>query len=78
MEPVPNQTSPTIQFAPGQVVSFTYRNWKGAVDERTVRVISLEYGSTEWHPEAQWFMRAFDVRKQSVRLFAIRDMIPRR
>ncbi len=43
---------------------------------RTVRVIRLSYGSTEWHREPQWLLEALDVEKGAVRMFAVRDMAP--
>jgi predicted DNA-binding transcriptional regulator YafY len=76
MLPVQNQTPLAIEFAPGQVIRFRYKNWQGVVAERTARVVSLVYGSTEWHPEPQWLLRAFDFERQDVRLFALRDMLP--
>jgi predicted DNA-binding transcriptional regulator YafY len=66
----------TVEFAPGQTIHFRYRNWQGVVAERTARVICLVYGSTEWHPEPQWLLQAFDSERNAVRLFALRDMTP--
>lgn len=50
---------------------FTYRNHRGKIAERRVRPISVRYGSTEWHPEPQWLLRAFDLDKQAEREFAM-------
>lgn len=66
-----------LEFRPGQVVSFTYRNWQGVTADRTARIIALVYGATEWHPELQWLIKAYDFERQAERLFAIRDMIPK-
>jgi hypothetical protein len=30
------------------------------------RVIGLVYGATEWHPEPQWLLQAFDLEKNAV------------
>jgi predicted DNA-binding transcriptional regulator YafY len=71
-----DQPALTIEFTPGQTIRFSYRNWQGAVAERTARVISLTYGATKWHQEPQWLLQAYDLEKNAVRLFALRDMLP--
>lgn len=53
---------------------FTYRNWRGEVATRRAIPQHVYFGATEWHPEPQWLMRAFDVDKGEVRDFAMRDM----
>jgi hypothetical protein len=32
------------------------------------------WGATEWHPEPQWMLQAFDLEKREHRLFAMRDI----
>jgi predicted DNA-binding transcriptional regulator YafY len=76
MRPAPGHTPLAMHFVPGQVVRFRYRNWKGVVSERTARVTTLVYGTTEWHPQPQWLMQAFDMEKKSERTFALHDMVP--
>ncbi|HXA22353.1 MAG TPA: hypothetical protein VNW90_08640 [Acetobacteraceae bacterium] len=46
------------------------------MSERTARVANLVYGSTEWHPQPQWLVQAFDMEQGAERLFALRDMVP--
>lgn len=65
-----------VEFTAGQIIRISYRNWQGKVSTRTVRVIRLTYGATEWHPELQWLLEAFDLEKGAVRLFALQDMAP--
>jgi hypothetical protein len=65
------------EFELGQIINFRYRNWQGVTADRCARIISLVYGSTDWHPEPQWLLKAFDFEKQAERLFAIKDMVPR-
>lgn len=57
-------------------LTFAYRNWRGEVSERRAIPQQVYFGSTEWHPEPQWLMRALDVDKGEVRDFAMRDMGP--
>lgn len=54
---------------------FRYRNWRGEIAERQARPVSVWYGTTEWHPDPQWFLRAFDIDRGAERDFALRDMI---
>jgi predicted DNA-binding transcriptional regulator YafY len=65
-----------MEFKPGQVLRFRYVNWQGVVANRTTRVIELTFGKTEWHPEPQWLLKAYDIEKNAVRFFALQDMVP--
>lgn len=56
-------------------VWFTYTNWRGETSRRKVRPVSIWFGSTEWHPEEQWFIRGTDVEKGEERDFALVDMV---
>lgn len=55
-------------------LTFRYRNWRGETSTRTVVPQEVWFGSSEWHPAEQWFMRAFDVEKGEVRDFALLDI----
>ena len=55
-------------------VTIDYTNYRG---ERGVRVIepgSIRHGATEFHPQPQWLLTAWDVAKQAERVFALRDI----
>jgi len=43
------------------------------VSTRTITPIKPWYGSTEWHPEPQWLLTAFDHEKHANRDFALKD-----
>lgn len=62
---------PTLADAP---LVFTYRNWRGEVSTRRVQPIAVRFGSTEWHPEAQWLLQAIDIDKGEEREFAMKDI----
>jgi hypothetical protein len=62
--------TPTPDLSP-QIV--TYTNWRGETDIRKIIPQSVWHGSTEWHPEKQWFIRAIDADKQAIRDFALAD-----
>ena len=54
-----------------------YTNWRGETADRHLMPTSLWFGSTEWHSEPQWLMKAVDLEKGgAVRDFALKDMVP--
>jgi hypothetical protein len=55
-------------------VRFVYKNWRGESASRRAHAVNVWFGSTEWHPERQWFLRAIDIEKNEFRDFAMRDM----
>lgn len=55
-------------------VRVVYKNWKGETSVRKIIPESLYYGSSEWHPENQWLLRAFDLDKEAYRDFALSCM----
>ena len=57
----------------GPPLTFTYKNWRGETGIRRAVPNHMWYGRTEHHPEAQWFMNAWDVDKQALRDFAVLD-----
>jgi hypothetical protein len=62
------------ELEPPEEYKFTYKNWRGEIAQRHVKVMSIWYGTTQWHPEPQWFMHALDLDKKEIRDFAMRDM----
>ncbi len=55
-------------------VRVMYKNWNGEVSVRKIIPESLYFGSSEWHPENQWLLRAFDLDKEAYRDFALSEM----
>lgn len=56
------------------ITKIDYTNWKG---ERTTRLIipfDIEFGSNEWHQEKQWLLKAFDIEKDDMRTFAMKNI----
>ena len=51
----------------------TYRNWKGETRTRTIRPLSLRFGTSEWHMEPQWLLLAEDLDTGNQREFALMD-----
>ncbi len=55
-------------------LSFWYKNYRGELSERVAIPIRIYHGATEWHPEPQWLLEAWDMEKDAVRAFAMSDM----
>lgn len=54
------------------IIGFT--NYEGEYSLRRIIPLGRPYlGSTEWHPETQWLLSAFDLDKGSTRDFAMKD-----
>jgi len=57
-----------------KIVKIVYTNYRGETAERKIIPIELWFGSTEWHPEEQWLLKAFDLDKKAERNFALKDV----
>lgn len=66
--------SPVIVPSGGASV-VAYQNWRGEVATREIKPICLWFGQTQWHPEDQWFLTAWDVEKQVERDFALTGFV---
>jgi predicted DNA-binding transcriptional regulator YafY len=62
-------------MAPERELHFTYTNWRGETRPRRVQPQRIWFGTTEWHPEKQWFIEAVDLEGGAMRDFALRDMV---
>ena len=63
-----------------EFVIIDYTNWLGVRAKRLIRpggpegTPTLEFIKTEWHPDKQWILNAWDVRKNAYRSFAMATM----
>jgi predicted DNA-binding transcriptional regulator YafY len=57
-----------------QAVTIRYTNHRGETANRRILPHRLKFEATEWHPEPQWFLVAFDLDKQATRDFALADI----
>lgn len=64
------------QLTAGALLTFPYTNYKGEFAIRTVIFSGIEYGSNEWYPEPQWFIRTWDLDKNAPRSFALDRINP--
>lgn len=67
-----------IVLTAGGHYTFPYENYKGEIKQRRVAFEGLDYGSNEWYPEDQWFMRTWDFDKNAPRSFALNKIDPRK
>ena len=58
----------------GAPVLFRYTNWRGEVSDRRAIPVRLWFGATEWHLEPQYLLDAWDMEKEAMRSFAMRDI----
>lgn len=59
----------------GEPLSVLYRNWRGETALRTLTPRGIWHGVTDWHPEPQWLLSAFDHDKDAMRDFALADFL---
>lgn len=57
-----------------RIVKICYTNYKGETAIREIIPLQIWYGSTEYHPEEQWLLEAYDVDKQASRSFSLKDI----
>jgi len=54
---------------------FKYKNWEGKTSIRHIVPERIYFGKTEWHPQKQWLLEAFDLDKKEKRIFAVKEII---
>lgn len=57
------------------VVNIRYTNHRGETATRRILPHRIRFDSTEWHPERQWLLDAFDLDRQAERSFAMQDIL---
>lgn len=55
-------------------VQIIYTNYKGKTSVRKIRPLQMWFGSTEYHPDEQWLLQAWDYWKEAERTFAVKDI----
>ncbi len=63
------------QSKPGnQAIEILYTNYRGETSRRVIIPAAIRFGATEYHPDPQWLLDAYDVDKQAERTFALSDV----
>lgn len=57
-----------------KIVTIVYTNYKGRTAVRKIFPKEICFGHTDWHPEEQWLMVAYDIGKDADRTFAMKDI----
>ena len=55
-------------------VKIIYKNYLGEIRVRHIIPSRIWFGKTEFHPQDQWFMKAWDIDKKEERDFALKDI----
>jgi len=55
-------------------VRILYTNWKDETKHRTIIPKRIFWGKTEYHPDEQWLLEAWDIEKRDDRVFAMKDI----
>ena len=56
-------------------VKILYRNHRGIVAVRHIKVVKWYFGEVQWHPGHQWLLEATDLDKGEMRTFAMADVL---
>lgn len=54
-------------------IRMKYKNYRNEVSMRTIEPIDMFFGRTDYHPQNQWLLRAYDFEKKQERIFALKD-----
>lgn len=65
-----------IDLKLGEAIHVRYTNWRGETAPRHLYPVKIWFGSTEWHTEPQWLVKASDLTTGNIRDFALKDMVP--
>lgn len=57
-----------------KAVLIDYTNYRGERKRYRVRPVGFDWGTTQYHTEPQWLMRALDLDRQVERTFAMKDV----
>lgn len=57
-----------------QTVDIIYTNYRGETSFRCIIPGKIWFGATQWHPDEQWLLDAYDVTKKVTRSFAMKDI----
>src|SRR5262245_42314613 len=59
---------------PDRMIEFDYINHEEKQSQRHITIYSIRFGTSEWYPEPQWLILAWDHDKEDWREFAVNKM----
>lgn len=71
---LPEKDLPVKQLSDEPLVVL-YANWRGEIALRRILPLKLRFAATEWHPDRQWLLQAYDLDKDAFRDFALADFL---
>lgn len=63
-----------FSFIPGNQYQFRFRNYRGEDETRHVIFHGCDYGSNDYYPEPEWFIRCWDIERGESRSFVLRNI----
>lgn len=63
-----------VDYDEEKIIEIVYTNYKGETSKRRILPVKIWYGSTDWHKDKQWLLDAFDLGKDALRNFALKDI----
>lgn len=67
-------TSPSAEDIQSHRIKIVYTNHRGETTVRNIVPIEIVFKTTEYHPEVQWLLRAYDLDRQDERHFACQNI----
>jgi len=59
----------------GSIFKINYKNYRGEIGIRKIKINSFHVGSNEYHKEHQLLIEAIDLERQVERIFAAKDIL---
>jgi hypothetical protein len=74
-----NSSAPVLPEGINQIslnnpIKVEYTNYRGEKGVRTIVPISFFFGTTQYHPEAQWLVKLWDCDRQAERIYALKEI----
>ena len=63
-------------FRDVEAIKMDYKNHRGEIKERHLQPLCIYWGKTEYYPDYQWIMKAYDLEKKEERDFALNRFLP--
>jgi predicted DNA-binding transcriptional regulator YafY len=59
---------------PSPIAMIRYTNHRGETAVRRIVPHSVRFASSEWHTDPQWLLDAFDIDRNAMRSFALKEI----
>ena len=71
---MPELVSEISSKAQANPIKVRYTNYRGETAVRLIIPLRFSFGSTEYHPHEQWLLEVWDVEKNALRVYALKDI----